>query len=94
VSDPEETDYRVLVDRIAPILRGHPPELICAALADLLAMAIAGHRAQTAAETEELHRQLLANVCGLIGDLIPPNIKRADDLIAQGLVTSKDVRRY
>jgi hypothetical protein len=90
----EETDYRVLVERIAPIMRGQRPDLVCAALADLLAMVIAGHRAQTREETEELHRRLLANVCGLIGELIPPYIQRADDLIAQGLITSKDVRRF
>ena len=57
-------DVERIVDRIRPVLAGHPPELQGAVLADLLAMWIAGHHPVLRDEILTLHidgvRKLIA----------------------------------
>jgi hypothetical protein len=68
-----------LVEAIRPILAGHPAPAQGAALADLLAIWVAGHHADTTpsggatAETERLRAVLLENHVALVRQLIPEN---------------------
>lgn len=67
-------DVALLVDRIRPILAGHPPEIQGAAMADLLGIWLAGHIIHgDPAETSALRARLLATHIELVADLIPIN---------------------
>jgi hypothetical protein len=65
-----------LVARIAPILEGYPPEIQSAVLADLTSMWLAGHQDLLDPESEQvqaLRRQLFAQWCATVLDLVPVN---------------------
>jgi hypothetical protein len=62
-----------LVEAIRPILAGHPAPVQGAALADLLAIWVAGHHASTTAETERVRAELLENHIAAVARLIPEN---------------------
>jgi hypothetical protein len=67
-------DVRRLFDQIAPLLADHPPPLQGAALADLLAMWLAGHIDETGkTETERLREKLLAAHLEAVRALLPVN---------------------
>jgi len=59
-----------LVERIRPILAGNDPGVVSGALADLLAMLLAGHMGPDAAEWREV---LLQEHIKCVRELIPPN---------------------
>jgi hypothetical protein len=63
-----------LVAKICPILQGNPPEVQSAALADLLAMWLAGHFViEDRPGTTELREQLLAEHIKVVRALVEPN---------------------
>lgn len=73
-SDRHATKVAALVDSICPLLTVHPNNVIAAALADLLALFLAGHYVPGDAEaTAELRADTLADLCVLVGHLIPIN---------------------
>lgn len=65
---PDEKAYRAdrIVEAIRPMLAGHPPEVQGAALADLLAIFIAGHH-------PALREEILAMHIDTVRALIAPN---------------------
>jgi hypothetical protein len=69
-----------LVERISPILAGHPPEVQSAALADLTAMWLAGMQTPMSLaglpdkDLEALRADLFAEWCKTVRDLVPPNV--------------------
>jgi hypothetical protein len=68
--------------------------VISAALADLIAMALAGLRADPPAETERLRRGILKHHVELVRSLIPVNVKMIDERVARGEITPDDIRVY
>jgi hypothetical protein len=83
-----------LVASIGPMLRGHHPVTISAALAELTAMALAGIRADTTAETERLRNGILESHVELVRCLIPMNVQMIDERVARGEITPDDIRVY
>jgi hypothetical protein len=72
-------DVERLVAKIKPLLAGKPPELQGAALADLLAIWLAGHIAPgDPARTREMREHLLAMHVDEVRELIPVNAKIMD----------------
>jgi hypothetical protein len=70
------TNIGGIVERVAPILAGNPPEVTGAALADLFAMWLAGHFDERGpAETTELREELIAKWLETACQLIEPNEK-------------------
>lgn len=61
-----------LVERIRPILAGHPPDVQSGVLADLLAIWLAGH---VGSHAEKVRKKLLADHLKLVRKLVPPNEK-------------------
>jgi hypothetical protein len=67
---------RELTGELYPLLRGKPPEIVTAALADCVARAIAGHVIPNdTTRTHELRDQLLDNIVKTIRLLIEVNAK-------------------
>jgi hypothetical protein len=83
-----------LTASIAPMLRGHHPVVISAALADLTAMMLAALRADTPAETDGLRNGILDSHVQLIRCLIPGNVQMIDERVASGEITPDDIRVY
>lgn len=50
-----------IVEEIKPVLAGHNPAIQGAALAELLAIWVLGHRRETPARTEALREELIAH---------------------------------
>jgi hypothetical protein len=74
-----ESQY--LVERIGRILHGRDPAVQSAALADLLAMWLAGHVVPgDPAETDRLRSDLLRDHVRLVADLVRPNAERINAL--------------
>jgi len=69
--DPRVTAEHI-VNAISPLLRGFPPEIQGAVLADLVSMWLAGHMGPGA---PELREELLAGHIELVRELIPVNEK-------------------
>ena len=57
-----------LVNEIHPILAGHAPYVVGAALADLLATLLAGHFGGTPAKDKALREELLRMHLKMVGD--------------------------
>jgi hypothetical protein len=66
MATPDPRDVDRLVQRIKPILAGHPPEIQGGALADLLSMFIAGHH-------PALREEVLQQTIKTARDLVAPN---------------------
>jgi hypothetical protein len=65
-----------IVLRIRPLLADHPPDIQGAALADLLAIWLAGHHVEgDEAATGDLRAELLASHCALVRHLTTVNAK-------------------
>ena len=65
-----------LVGRIAPLLHGKPSFVQGAALADLVAIWLAGHIvAGSAEQTDELRARLLRDHIDAVRNLVPENAK-------------------
>jgi hypothetical protein len=63
-----------IVEQVRPILAGHSPEVIGAALADLFATLLAGHfDDRGAVETAELREEIMATWIETARRLIKPN---------------------
>lgn len=62
-----------LAAAIAPMLRGRGELVQAAALADLVARWLAGHFAETPAETAAVRRKLLAEHVAIVDRLVAPN---------------------
>ena len=62
-----------LIDAIRPLLAGKPAPVQGAALADLLATWLAGHRADEKAQTDWLRAVLLEEHIATVRELIPEN---------------------
>ena len=66
-----------LVTAMRPLLAGHSPGVQSGALADCLALWLAGHHvAGDEAATRTLRADLLAKHCSLVSDLVPLNAKQ------------------
>jgi hypothetical protein len=72
---PETREIVRAVERIKPILAGRPAEMQGAILADLLAIWLAGHRAEDADTTRTLRAEMLAMHIAAVQQLIPINAK-------------------
>jgi hypothetical protein len=72
-----------LVNRIRPLLHGHHPTVQSAVLADLLATWVAGHFADTRADTAAYREQLIAHHIDLMRDLIKPNEEQLREQLAE-----------
>lgn len=59
-----------LVERARPVFAGQPPEVVGAALAELLAILLRGHHAETARETQQLRSRLLASHISIVRQLM------------------------
>lgn len=68
-------EAEALVRRLRPVLAGHPPEVQSAALADCVAIWLAGNVTEEPAETHRLRQVLLLDFIGLVRKLIEPNAK-------------------
>jgi hypothetical protein len=67
-------DISALVEQIKPIFAGKPPEIQSAALADCVAIYLAGHIIPDAPdETAELRERLLAIFVDVVRELVPIN---------------------
>lgn len=67
---------RTLVEAIRPILAGHPAPVQSAALADCLAILLAGHEVPGKMHlTHKMRAALLAEHCKLVQQLVPINAK-------------------
>jgi hypothetical protein len=64
-----------IVEAIRPLLAGKPPPVQGAALADLLAIWLAGHFADTTGDTTRLRETLLKEHVKAVRALIPENEK-------------------
>ena len=65
-----------LIEALKPVLAGHPPEVQGAALADCLAMWLAGHHVPGDEDaTRSMRAELLANHCFAVRNLVPVNAK-------------------
>jgi hypothetical protein len=63
-----------IVEQVRPILAGHSPEVVGAALADLFATLLAGHFDDRGpAETAELREEIMASWIETARKLIAPN---------------------
>jgi len=66
-----------MVDAIGKVLAGHPASLQSAALADCLAMWLAGHHVPgDERATRKMRAELLAMHCSLVRQLVPENAKQ------------------
>jgi hypothetical protein len=76
-----------LVERIAPILSGHGPDVQGAALADLVAMWLAGHRSATLngkpLTGEDLRKQVFAHFVTAVIQLTKVNMAIQDEVMQQ-----------
>jgi hypothetical protein len=72
-SDTDLAAVKALVAAIRPLLAGHPPRVQGAALADLLAIWVAGHYSDSDDETDRLRETILANHSKMVRRLIPVN---------------------
>ena len=70
--DDETNIVLQIVDRIRPLLAGHPPDIQSAVLADLLAMWLAGHQGPDGI-IDKAREDLLAAHIELVRNLIPVN---------------------
>jgi hypothetical protein len=70
---PDAAAIGPLVDRIRPILVGHPPQVQGAVLADLVATFIVGHRGKPAEMTRALREFAMMAFIDLVRELIPEN---------------------
>lgn len=70
---PETYDVLRLVGRIRPLLKGQPPEIIGAALADLTALFIVNHVAENDTLTRKARYEVLKIQIATIKKLIPLN---------------------
>jgi hypothetical protein len=76
-----------IVVAIGPLLHGQDPLITSAALADLVAMLIAGHRIiGKPAATKNLQKTLLQLHVETVRKLIPVNMKQQDEAVAHGEV--------
>ena len=77
-----------LVDLIAPMLTNQNPIVISAALADLMAIVLAGFQHPDAAEKQRVREEILQMHVGKIRELIPVNEtiinERVSELIRKG----------
>jgi len=65
-----------LVEQIAPLLGGKPPEVQGAVLADLVAIWLAGHHVDGDADaTRKLRAELLTEHCSVVRQLVEVNAK-------------------
>ena len=73
----EKTSHIIAVaKRVKPLLAGENPEVQGAALADLLAIWLAGHQVEGDLEaTRTLRAELLAEHCRLVRQLVPVNAR-------------------
>jgi len=69
-SDDLAYDAVALAARIAPLFAGRPPEVVGAALADLMSTLLAGHQGPGA---EDLRAELLAMHIDKVLELVPLN---------------------
>jgi hypothetical protein len=69
-SDELAYEAEALAARIAPLFAGRPPEVVGAALADLMSTLLAGHQGPGA---EDLRAELLARHIGIVLELVPIN---------------------
>jgi hypothetical protein len=78
-----------LVERIALILQGHGPDVQGAALADLVAIWLAGHRSATSFDGkqvmsgDDLRKQVFAHFVAAVIELTKINIVFQDEVIEQ-----------
>jgi hypothetical protein len=78
-----------MVERIAPILAGHGPDVQGAALADLVAMWLAGHRSATSPNgkqtltDDDIREQILANFLAAVIQLTKINLVFQDEVIEE-----------
>lgn len=79
IEQPHGVEYATEVAEVfqgcAEVLRGHHAYVQGAALADLLAMLIAGFKAADEKETPALHEAILAEHIKQVRALIPENVK-------------------
>lgn len=76
ISKNETQEVGATIARIAPLLKGKPPSVQGAVLADLLAMWLAGHGVEgNADETLKLRATLLAEHCRVVRELVEVNAK-------------------
>jgi hypothetical protein len=68
-------EVAALVERIRPILAGHSPEIQGGALADCLAIWLAGHVAADKDATDVLRNQILFQHVAAVQQLIPINAR-------------------
>jgi hypothetical protein len=80
ITTPPETpgnvvDVKAIVDHhLKPILAGHPPEAQGAALADCVALWLAGHHVPgDESATRKMRAELLADFCFCVRQLVPIN---------------------
>jgi hypothetical protein len=64
---------RQLYEAIRPLLAGHPPQVQGAVLADLLATWLAGHYADSDADTDRLRETIFAKHSEIVWELVPVN---------------------
>jgi hypothetical protein len=70
---PDPADVEALVAAVSPMFVGQPPEVQGAALADLLAMWLAGHVAPDPKTTRQFHEEMLKMHIRAVRRLIPIN---------------------
>lgn len=78
---PDQYTVDDLVARICPLLSGHPPEIIGAVLADLLAMLLAGHQGPC---VDEFREEILRLHINAVRDLIKPNEQMILERVRKG----------
>ena len=72
----EANKIGALVEAIRPILAGHPPGVQSAALANCLALWLAGHDVQGDEDaTRRMRAEMLAIHCMLVRQLVPVNAR-------------------
>ena len=72
---PTPDEVLAVAERIKPILANHHPTLQGAVLAELLSIWIAGHVADTSANSAKLRREMLKMHVEQVRKLIPVNAK-------------------
>jgi hypothetical protein len=70
---PDPDDVEALVDAVSPLFVGKPPEVQGAALADLLALWLAGHVTPDPGTTRQVQEQVLEMHLKAVRLLIPIN---------------------
>jgi hypothetical protein len=84
-----------LVERIAPILHGHEPDVQGAALADLVAIWLAGHRGYASPDGkqtmtgDDLRKEVFAHFRAAVIALTKFNMAIQDEAIAAGMMEKK-----